>query len=121
MFVIQLQQVMLMYANKTGLTFIEIIFTYPQINIENVDGNHFGDVIIFATRLHRFQRGLESRVENALQIIKLPIVLDFDNDGFAVAVAYFQINAAKLVALIVLIVFAFQHMQNKNVFFEQFT
>jgi len=75
------------YAKKLGPAMIDVIFSLPQIEVEDVDGDDLTDPGVVFGCGQVLGKGLGGGEQNPLQKVEFPLVLDLDEEDFPVLIA----------------------------------
>ena len=79
----QLQRVVRMHTHQRCLTMIQVVGPLAQIEIDDIDGIDFLDMIVALTAANMLGHGLGHTIEHTLQIVQLARLLNLDQHYFA--------------------------------------
>ena len=109
-----------MYTQKCILPVVQIIVPFANIKIENADGVYFLHFVVAFAQRDMLGNGFGHPIENALQIIQLPRILNFYDNNFSFAVLCFNIYPIEFIIGSKLIAFAFEYFYYLDLFVQQY-
>ena len=98
------------HTDERVLTVIEIVGTLAQVEIDDADGVDLLHLIVFLAQFDVLCDGFGHAIEDALQVIKLTRLLNFNEDDLAFGIQRLDVHTVKFVVLVTLIAFAFQNL-----------
>ena len=108
----QLQRVLRVNANQSGLAMIEIVRTFTEVKIQDIDTVHLLYLLIDRALAHVLCYGLGHSVEHALKVVELTALLDLYNDDTSLGVLCLDVDPVELVILMLLVGFALEKLDD---------
>ena len=101
------------------LPLVDIVVTFPQVEIENTDGIHLLHLLVGIAKTYVFGYRLCHAVEDALEIEHLPSVLHLHDDYLPLAVFGLDVHTVKLVVFPLLVALALENVHNLHLLAEE--
>ena len=111
---------MIVHPKELGLAMVDIVLSVSKIEIEDIDGDDLDDFIVAFGFGEMFRDSLCRGKQNTLEVIEFPFVLDFDEDNFVLLVPDLHVYPVGFVLGGLPIAFAFQDLENRDVFLQEF-
>ena len=93
---------------------IHIVFSKAQIKIYYTDRNHLLDLCIIDTLWQVLYHALGNAVEDPLEVVILPVCLDFDDHQDTGPVFHQQVRSGQMLLPGIFVALAFKHLQNHS-------
>ena len=90
--VVQPQLIVVMDPSELGFSMINIVLAMPQIEVQDIDGNHLDDVFIEFRFGDVLGNCFGGHKQDPLEVVELPFILDLDEDDFLFPIPDFQIH-----------------------------
>jgi hypothetical protein len=107
------------YPSENRGAVIDIVFSLPQIEVGNGDGDNFFDIGVGPFLPDVLGDRFGSAIQQPVKLVVLVAVLHFDDDQFSFSIFHKQINAVELVVLVLFVALAIEDLFNFDLLAEQ--
>ena len=108
-----------MQTLETCLTMVHIVVALAIVAVQDADGVHLLDLVIFLPDVDVFRDGLACTVQDPLQIVKLSRQLYFHDDEVPLAVLGLDVDTVELVLSGILVALALQQFDYMDLFVQK--
>ena len=116
----QPQSVLCVYADKRGLTVVQVVGTLAKTEVQDINAVHFLHLEIVLAASHVLGDGLRHTVEHALEVVQLAALLYLHQDDFSFGVPGLDVNTVKLVLTVLLVRLALQQFHDGHLLAHQY-
>ncbi len=110
-----------MHSSEVSYPVINIVVALTKVEINNIDRIYFTNLQVFLAYIDIFSYSFRGAIKHSLKIVKLPVVLQFNNNQLIMTILGQNVNTIKLIGFAFLVAFAFQDSIYFNILVQQFT